>query len=141
MPSLSYKERSLYGMLAANLIVYVPYFFVALHGHASLQTLIATIFVLILVNIFLQIIVASTTRNRLTDERDRLIEARGYRAAYIALVSGIVLIFAILWIHAPADINHPHFGALHLINVLLAALVVSEVVKVLAQLIDYRRSL
>jgi hypothetical protein len=26
MPSLSYQEKSLYGTLAADLIVYVPYF-------------------------------------------------------------------------------------------------------------------
>ena len=141
MSSISYKEKSLYAMLVADVLVYVPYFVYALHGHATIGRLIGTILALSVLSIVLQSIIAATTRNRLTDERDALIEYKGYRAAYFALATGIILIFVILWIHAPADINHPHFGAFHIINVLLAALVVADITKLITQLAAYRRSL
>jgi hypothetical protein len=138
MPSLSYQEKSLYGTLAANLIVYVPYFvFVA--GHATLNRIVGTITALILLQIVLQSAIAIASRSRLTDERDRLIELRGYRAGYFALVTGVLLALTLLWVHAILGRINPNHAAIHFINVLFAMLVLAELVKVVTQLIAYRR--
>jgi len=137
MPSLSYQEKSLYGTLAANLIVYIPYFvFVA--GHATLNRIVQTIVALIVLQIVLQSIIAIFSRNRLTDERDRLVEFRGYRAGYFTLITGILAALTLLWIHATLGFVNPNHAAIHFINVLFAVLVLAEIVKVITQLIAYR---
>jgi len=83
LTSLSYRERSLYASLAAELIVYGPYFL--LHQQNSVSTVAGMIVAIIVLQIILQSLIAAFTRNRTTDERDRLIELRGYRAGYLAL--------------------------------------------------------
>lgn len=139
MASLSYQEKSLYGTLAANLIVYLPYFFFM--PHTTLGRIVAVVTILIIVQIILQSIIAAFTRNRMTDERDRLIALRGYRAGYLALVSGVVGGLALLWAHAVAGLINPNHAAIHFINALFAILVIAELVKTITQLIEYRRSL
>jgi hypothetical protein len=140
MPSLSYREKSLYGTLAADLLVYIPYF-VLVAGHTSLNRIVQTIVALVVVQIVLQAIVAVCSRNRLTDERDRLIEARGYRAGYFALVGGVLAALALLWAHALLGFVNPNHATIHFINVLFAVLVLAELVKGTTQLVLYRRSL
>ena len=62
---------------------------------------------IIVLQIILQLIIAGITRNRVTDERDRLIELRGYRAGYLTFATLMVIGLAMLWFHAT-------FGNLHL---------------------------
>ncbi len=83
MPSLSYQERSLYGELLADLAVFVPYFILIHSGHPSISFIAGSITILILAQIILQSIIAIATRNRLKDERDRLIALRGYRVGIL----------------------------------------------------------
>jgi hypothetical protein len=137
MPSLTYQEKSLYATLAANLIVYVPYFFVA-SRHATLNQIVGTITALIVLQIVLQAIIAIFSRSRLTDERDRQIEARGYRAGYFALVTGVLVALALLWVHAMLGFINPNHAAIHFINVLFAVLVLAELIKTVTQLVSYR---
>jgi hypothetical protein len=73
--SLSYREKSLYASLAAELVVYGPYFF--LHQQNSVNKVAGMIVAIIVLEIILQSVIAAVTRNRVTDERDRLIELRG----------------------------------------------------------------
>ena len=98
MTSLSYRERSLYASLAAELVVYGPYFF--LHRQNSLNKVAGMIIAIIVLQAILQSVIAAFTRNRITDERDRLIELRGYRAGYLTLASLMVLGLGMLWFHA-----------------------------------------
>jgi hypothetical protein len=145
MPSLSYRERSLYGSLVAELVVYVPYF--VMHFHVRQQTSIAKvagmIFAIIVLQIILQSIIAAVTRHRVTDERDKLIQLRGYRAGYITLVSVMVLGLGMLWLHTMrGDFPiHEGFVGLHFLNVFFGMLVISDIVKTVAQIIAYRRPL
>jgi hypothetical protein len=140
MPSLTYQEKSLYGTLAADLLVYVPYFiYVAQHPFtATLSRIVGTIVAIIVVQIVLQTIVAIFSRSRLTDERDRIIAARGYRAGYFALVTGTLAGIALLWGHAIAGLIDPNHAAIHFINVLFAVLVLAELAKTITQLVSYR---
>jgi hypothetical protein len=70
--SLSYRENPLYASLAAELVVYCPYFF--LHQQNSVNKVAGMIIAIIVLQVILQSVIAALTRSRVTDERDRLIE-------------------------------------------------------------------
>jgi hypothetical protein len=142
MASLSYQEKSLYGELLADVVVFLPYF-VLIHRPQQLTVgLIAGyILILIVAQIVLQTIIAIVTRDRRTDERDRLIRLRGYRAAYFTVVGAMVFGMAALWLHATAGELPLGHMALHFLSVFFAVLMLAEIVKTATQLIAYRRSL
>ena len=141
MSTLSYQEKSLYGTLAADLLVYVPYFIYVMHHPTTLTHIVGTIILLIVAHIILQSIVAIASRNRITDERDRQIAGLGYRNAYFALVSMILLGMGMLWVHAVEGLINPNHMGLHFLSVFLGMVVISELVKIATQLIAYRRSI
>jgi hypothetical protein len=143
MGSLSYQERSLYGSLAAELVVYLPYFFLNLHRANSVNKVAGTIFAIIVLQIILQSIIAALTRHRITDERDKLIQLRGYRAGYLTWVTLMVVGLGMLWFHSMAgDFPiHQGFVGLHFLNVFFGMLVISDIVKTVTQIVAYRRAL
>ena len=144
MGSLSYQERSLWGSLAAELVVYLPYFFLNLHRANSVNKVAGMIFSIIVLQIILQSIIAAVTRHRMTDERDKLIQLRGYRAGYLTLASLMVLGLGMLWFHSLAGHNfpiHEGFVGLHFLNVFFGMLVISDIVKTVTQIVAYRRAL
>ncbi len=142
MPSLSYQEKSLYGALVADLAVFIPYF-VLIHrdAHPSLNLIAGSITLLILAQIVLQSVIAIATRNRMTDERDRLILLRGYRAGYFTVISVMMVGMAALWLHTALGQINPAHLALHFLSVFFAVLMLAEVVKTITQLAAYRRPL
>jgi hypothetical protein len=142
MVSLSYQEKSLYGELVADAAVFLPYF-VLIHRPQQLTVgLIAGyILILIVAQIVLQTIIAIATRDRRTDERDRLIRLRGYRAAYVTVVGAMVLGMAALWLHSAAGELPLGHMALHFLSVFFAVLMLAEIVKTVTQIIAYRRSI
>jgi hypothetical protein len=141
MPTLSYREKSLYASLAAELLVYGPYFF--LHHQNSVNKVAGMIVAIIVLQVVLQGIIALFTRNRITDERDHLIELRGYRAGYLTFASLMVLGLAGLWIHAThGDIDlGNHVIGLHFLNVFFGMLVIADITKTATQIVCYRRAL
>jgi hypothetical protein len=140
MPSLSYQEKSLYGSLAAELVVYGPYFI--RHHQGSLGKIAGMIFGVVVLQVILQGVIAAFTRNRVKDERDRLIELRGYRAGYITLASFMVLGLGMLWVHANAENFNldNHKMGLHFLNVFFAMLVLADIIKTVTQILAYRRA-
>jgi hypothetical protein len=139
--SLSYREKSLYASLAAELLVYGPYFF--LHQQNSVNKVAGMIIAIIVLQIVLQSIIAALTRNRITDERDRLIELRGYRAGYLTIASLMVLGLGMLWFHAaigrfPMDSRRV---GLHFLSVFFGMLVIADITKTATQIVAYRRAL
>ncbi|HEX4155516.1 MAG TPA: hypothetical protein VHY48_07890 [Acidobacteriaceae bacterium] len=142
MSTLSYQERSLYGSLAAELIIYLPYF--VLHHGNSVNKVAGMIFSIIVLQILLQSIIAAVTRHRMTDERDKLIQLRGYRAGYLTLASLMVVGLGMLWFHTLAGHNfpiHAGFVGLHFLNVFFGMLVISDIVKTVTQILAYRKAL
>ena len=142
MPSLSYQEKSLYGALVANLAVFIPYF-VLIHNdpHPSMNLIVGSITLLILAQIVLQSIIAIATRNRMTDERDRLIVLYGYRAGYVTVIALMMLGMAALWLHTTLGQLNPAHLAMHFLSVFFAVLMLAEIVKTLTQIVAYRRPL
>lgn len=141
MSTLSYQEKSLYGTLAADLLVYIPYFVYVMHHPTTLTHIVGTIILLIVAQIILQSIVAIASRSRVTDERDRQIAALGYRNAYFALVGMILAGMGMLWVHAVMNLVNPNHMGLHFLSVFLGMVVISELVKIITQLFAYRRSI
>jgi hypothetical protein len=139
--SLSYREKSLYASLAAEIIVYGPYFL--LHQKNSVNNVAGVIIAIIVLQIILQSVIAASTRNRVTDERDRLIELRGYRAGYLTLASLMVIGLGLLWFHA--TVGHLQLDSrmigLHFLNVFFGFLVVADITKTATQIVSYRRAL
>ena len=141
MPSLSYREKTLYASLLAELIVYGLYFF--LDRQNSVNQVAGMIASIIVLQIILQSLIAALTRNRVVDERDRLIELQGYRAGYLALVSLMVLGLGMLWLHATAGhfrLDNRMMG-LHFLSVFFGMLVLADITKTAVQIIAYRKAL
>jgi hypothetical protein len=139
--SLSYREKSLYASLAAELVVYGPYVF--FHRQNSVNKVAGMIIGIIVLQIILQSLIAILTRNRITDERDRLIELRGYRAGYYTIATLMVLGLGMLWIHATLGdlpVQSSKLG-LHFLSVFFGMLVISDITKTAAQIVAYRRAL
>ena len=141
MTNLSYREKTLYASLAAELIVYLPYFFV--HAGNSVNKVVGMIVSIIVLQIILQSLIAALTRNRVTDERDRLIELRGYRAGYLTLASLMVIGLGMLWFHATVghlELENRRVG-LHFLSVFFGMLVIADITKTATQIVSYRRAL
>jgi EamA domain-containing membrane protein RarD len=141
MASLSYREKTLYASLVAEILVYGPYFF--LHQQNSVNKVAGMIIAIIVLQVVLQLIIAAFTRNRMTDERDRLIELRGYRAGYLMVASLMVLGLAMLWFHTAMGqlhLDNPKIG-LHFLSVFFGMLVIGDITKTTTQIIAYRRAL
>jgi hypothetical protein len=138
---LSYRERSLYASLAAELFVYGPYFF--LHQQNSVNKVAGMIVAIIVLQVILQSVIAAFTRSRVTDERDRLIELRGYRAGYLTLASLMVVGLGMLWLHATVGhlpLENRSMG-LHFLSVFFGMLVVADITKTATQIVAYRKAL
>ena len=139
--SLSYREKSLYASLVAELLVYGPYFF--LHQQNSVNNVAGMIVAIIVLQIILQSVIAALTRNRITDERDRLIELRGYRAGYLTIASLMVIGLGMLWFHA--TVGHLHLESrmvgLHFLSVFFGMLVIADITKTATQIVSYRKAI
>ncbi len=140
-PSLSYREKTLYASLVAELVVYGPYFF--LHDQNSLNKVAGMIIAIIVLQIVLQSIIAAFSRSRVTDERDHLIELRGYRVGYFAITSLMVIGLGMLWFHAAMGRLHidSRMMGLHFLSVFFGMLVISDIARTTAQIVAYRRGL
>ncbi|HEX8712209.1 MAG TPA: hypothetical protein VF730_10070 [Terracidiphilus sp.] len=137
----SYREKTLYASLAVELAVYCPYFF--LHRQNSVNKVAGMIIAIIVLQIILQSIIAGLTRNRVTDERDRLIELRGYRAGYLMIASLMVIGLGMLWFHATFRHDHLEHAmvGLHFLSVFFGMLVIADITKTATQIVSYRKAL
>ena len=93
--------------------------------------------------VLLQSAIAVFTRNKLTDERDRLIELKGYRAGYLTIVTLMVVGLGMLWFHATFGNLHldSRMIGLHFLSVFFGILVVGDITKTATQIVVYRRAL
>jgi hypothetical protein len=123
--NLSYQEKSIWASLLAMLVVYGYYF--ATSQPADLLRMTLAVVTLVVVQVVFQIAVAVSSKVEKKDERDRQIEARAYRNAYLILVCGG------LWV------IYLSYGAFPVAQAVLAALVLSEVAKSVTQLYYYRQ--
>lgn len=101
--SMSFRERSAWVTLVVLLAVYIPYFtrisHLAERGTLSFPTLVdlfvSALVLQIIVAVIAQIAISIGTRHEAKDERDRAIEAKAFRNAYI--VFSAVVSCAAIW--------------------------------------------
>jgi hypothetical protein len=145
---LSYQEKSILGSLLAVVVVYGYYFAAVLRDAArpefdngSLGRLMVAVIAIIVIEIGYHIVLALESKPEPKDERDILIESKAYRNAYFLLATGAGLI--VTWVIvaglvrdvAPTRVILTPFI---LVNFVLFAMVLAELVKFLTQLFYYR---
>lgn len=152
VPDLSFQEKSVGGSLVAVAACSL-YYFAAVSKMYAGGTIdpsraavlgISLVVALVLVEIVYHSIVAGVSDSVESDERDRRIETRASRNAYVVLsLGGFVLVVHLLG-NALVDVP-PRYRELvapfTVANLLLLALVVAEIVKYVSQLVYYRRGL
>jgi hypothetical protein len=146
---MSFREKSAWASLAVMLVVYVPYFVHVfrlfgrgeLKGGVLLWQFIGAVAFQVFLLIVVHIVIAIQSRQQQTDERDRAIEARSYKIAYLALISSlfVVLPSAISLVFAlqPALVSSL-VGLPFLSQLLLLCFVTAEATKYCAQIVSYR---
>ncbi len=136
---LTYQEKSLWGLLVVDIAVYALYLLNSPEPN-SLGHIAGALFALIVGSIITQTAIAVRASNHLQDERDELIRLRGYRAGYNAYVSFVVIGLGVLWMHTLVGHLHTERMAIHFLSVMFGMLVLADVVRIVTQLIAYRRA-
>ncbi len=133
---LSFREKSLWLMLASLLGVFGFYFAVVLPPEApnvmpeQVAVFALAVVMLVVVQIVGHVAIAIVDRRTDTDERDRLITLKGARNSGFVLATGAFLALC------AALATEGNFVFMH---VLLAFWVLAEIVQIGSQLIMYRR--
>jgi hypothetical protein len=132
---LSYRERALYASLLAELLIFVPYFVgVAMHPGGPLTPLFVRVVLFIVAIVALEIGVAVTTRHRQVDERDRLINWRSCKVAYVALILCLSGMIGLADGHAAVAFDV-------LVNGLMGSMLLAYTVHLGTMLVMYRRGM
>ena len=144
----SYKEKSILISLIAVLLIYGGYFYDLIGGTTNgsmasmLRTMGGLIVALVAVHIIFHIVISLDDVEEAEDERDRAVARRASVFGYNVLFVGTLLVTGrIVVLGAWADDDGAAPSSYEIANLLLAALVISEVVYYLAQLVFYRRGL
>lgn len=140
LASASFEERSVWVQLMALVAVLGSYFVVAVlllsKGVTTLiafvPLVIAAVVLLVVVLVVGHIVVAIASRPEGRDERDRLIEWRAESGA--SWILGVGILAAIAGLIVSVD-------SVWIAHVLLLAMLVSEVAKLILQLVYYRRGM
>ena len=146
---MSFREKSAWASLAVMLLVYVPYFIHVfrllgrgdLKGGVLLGQFIGAVVFQVFLLIIVHIVIAIQSRQQQADERDRAIEARSYKIAYVALISSFFValpsaissVFALKPALASSLVGLPFLTQLSLL-----CFVTAEAIKYCAQIICYR---
>jgi hypothetical protein len=138
--NLSQRELSIWGSMAATLLVYGYYFADVFSARrpsnfdrTSLIHLMAAVFVIVVIEVVYHIAISLISKAEPKDERDIQIEGKAYRIAYFLLVADLFMLMGTLVL----------FGLTPFltVNLMLFSVVVSEVVKSFTQMICYRRGI
>jgi hypothetical protein len=131
---MTFREKSAWITLIAIVLVFGGYWTILLTQRLpttqAVELLAGLIVVKVVIIIIAHIAIAIWASPEPRDERDRLIELRSPRNAYYVLISGLVLMMGVALVGAPM---------LVVVNGLLAALVLAEVVRFASLIVSYRR--
>ncbi len=146
---MSYQEKSIIGSLIAMLVVYGYYFAAVLRdagrpefAGTGLGRLILAVIAIIVIQIVYQIVLALDSKPEPKDERDILIESKAYRNGYFALATGAFLVIGAVIAAGLASGPAPTriiVTPFLVVNLVLLFMVLAEVVKLVTQLLYYRK--
>ncbi len=139
----SYKEKSTLISLLAIAGIYGPYLYHALSAPPdrspsdALASLIGLVVALVIVHVIFHIVISLDDTPERSDERDRAIDRKASVLGYNVLSAGVLVVMGRVltlgaWAEAGAGAAAP--GAVEIVDLLLASLVVSEIVYYAARL-------
>jgi hypothetical protein len=138
--NLSQRELSIWGSLAATLVVYGYYFAEILTARRpsefdriSLIRLMFAVFVIVVIEVVYHIAISLISKAEPKDERDILIEGKAYRLSYFLLVADLFMLMGTVVLVGLTPFL--------IVNLMLVSVVVSEIVKSVTQLFYYRRGI
>jgi hypothetical protein len=149
MADMSFQEKSVWGSLIALVACSIYYFARVLEMYSEGGTVdpgragelgISLLVAMIVIEIVYHSVLAGTTGSEESDERDRWIETRASRNAYVALGVGAFAVAGHLFgashfeSHRYADFTAPFAVA----NLVLFAMALAELVKYVSQIVYYR---
>ena len=132
---MSYQEWSLTGSLAAMLVV-CGYYFAAVLRHVGQLDFALGRLIFVVIEIVYHIVLALETHPEPKDERDVVIEAKAYRNAYFAYGTGAFLVISAV---IAAGLARVAITPFLVVNLVLLFMVLAEVVKLVTQLLYYRK--
>jgi hypothetical protein len=144
---MSFREKSAWACLVTTVLVFVPYFGYVFRlyavGELSPGSIIAAFLAVVMVqscmNIAAHIVFAIQLRQSPKDERDRLIESRSFRNAYLVLACSTLLLMMAVVLLAKSISTDPVVSAVVVSQVVFLSFVVAELIKYLTQAISYRQ--
>jgi hypothetical protein len=141
---MSFREKSLWGSALATAFVYGNYFATesVFAGESSgMARLVATVILLVFIEVTCEIVLAVVDRPQPKDERDRIIEGKGFRSGYVVATVGLVLLlmgYGALHVTGGA-IAGEWLEPLAVTQLLLLLLVLAELAKAGTMIFHYRR--
>jgi hypothetical protein len=145
MKNMSSLEKRTSWMLIATLVIYGTYFVRALHNVGQSQfagealgSLIVAVLAIIGIEILCNIgpLPHVGVQPEPKDERDTLIESKAYRNGYFAYGTGAFLVISAV---IAAGLAHVAVTPFLVVNLVLLFMVLAEFVKLVTQLLYYRR--
>ena len=139
---MSFREKKAWVTIFVLLIVFIPYYYFMADvyhrpdpnytnlGHLALVALVAFI-VLEVVLVLLARILSPEDAGTPTDEREQLFAFRAARVAYVSL---IVLVVAVIF-----PMIHTHAGNWGWGMAFLGAIIIAEIIRAAALIVQYRR--
>lgn len=143
---LSFREKSAAVSLLAVLGTYGYYFYFVLLGAGPVSAdemlgrMIALVVVLVVVEVAFHIAIAAFSprdAQAAADEREQLISLKSYRVSYLVLAAGVLLVLGRMLFGGVVEPQA--VSLLDIANLLLLALVISEIAGYAAQLYHFRR--
>ena len=160
LKTLSFPEKVIWVNLITTVLLMGYYLITVitqnLDGGAAAWLYLKVVFWVIVIEIVVISILAAREKRQKGDERDKIIETRGYKWGYFVMLTGLI---AALWqtaVRAIGDslVDHPemsegvaqflvklseHSSPFLIIHIMLITLVLAEITKASAQLFYYRR--
>jgi L-asparagine transporter-like permease len=95
---MSYQEKLIWGQFLPTVLFYGYYFVGVLQGRqqGGGLSLIGVVTGLAMIQVVFLILIAAIAKKEPRDERDRLIEYKAYKVAYLTAVCLIVLVFVLM---------------------------------------------
>ena len=141
--NLSHREMSAWGSLVLTLLVFGNYYGGLLAGNPpSLKRLALSVLAMIILQIIYQIVISLTFKEEPADERDQWIGLKADRLALHVLATSVFLILlaqvgVVLSTIIPGELFQ--LSPVGMLNALLLAIILSDVVKYRVHRVGYRR--
>lgn len=129
---MGYREKSIWGTLITTLGFCGWIVWHSRQNH-TMKSIIGAVLSVIIIQIFVAIFVAVSSRREPVDERDRIIEYKSFRVAYYVLA-----VFGFTWLAWEHVIGMAGVAGVPMAALFLAILGVAEIVRLSVQLFFYR---